>query len=148
MQGRSTSPIRNTSLFLGLDAWMIWNQKQGWSTWGEPMRGLELIMWSKGQWEALKKTESNGADRQTNRQTDRHLDIATLWLNRPSGADSVKIWLTLKISRLRRATSNMGTFHNKLGICCLWKIAKFHFRYCKVSWFYGWSFQYYFNKVG
>ena len=50
---------------------------------GGPMRGLELIMWSQGQWEALEKTASDDANRQT--------DIATLWLKRPSGANSVKI---------------------------------------------------------
>ena len=51
------------------------------------MRGLELIMWSQGQCEASKKTASHGANKQTHTQTD----IATPWLNRPSGANSVKI---------------------------------------------------------
>ena len=37
---------------------------------GRPMRGLELIMWPQGQWTT---------------------DMATLWLNQPSGADWVKI---------------------------------------------------------
>ena len=55
------------------------------------MIGLELIMWSQGQWKAWKKTAPNGTDRQTNKQTN----MATQWLNRPSGADSVKIQLKI-----------------------------------------------------
>ena len=47
------------------------------------MRGLELIMWPQGQWEASKKTAADGTDTQTHRQTD----MATLWLNRPSEND-------------------------------------------------------------
>ena len=44
---------------------------------GGPMRGLELIMGSQDQWEALKKNAPDGANRQTScRQTD----MATLWL--------------------------------------------------------------------
>ena len=35
------------------------------------MKGLELIMWSQGQWEASKKTSPDGADRQTDKQTHR-----------------------------------------------------------------------------
>ena len=38
------------------------------------MRGWDLVMWSDGQREALKKTGHNGADRQKDRQTDRRTD--------------------------------------------------------------------------
>ena len=38
----------------------------------------------------FKKISWGGLNWQTQRQTDRHLDMATLWLNRPSGANSVK----------------------------------------------------------
>ena len=46
---------------------------------GGPMRGLELIMWHEGQWEASKKLA------QRRRTTDPQTNMATLWLNRPSG---------------------------------------------------------------
>ena len=45
-------------------------------------------MGSQGRWKASKKTASDGT---TNRHTDTQTDVATLWLNQPSGADSVKI---------------------------------------------------------
>ena len=38
---------------------------------GGPIRGLELIMWPQGQWEALKKKTALNC---TGRQTDRHTD--------------------------------------------------------------------------
>ena len=41
------------------------------------MRGLELILWSQGQWEASEKTASNGADKHTNKHTDGHRDFMT-----------------------------------------------------------------------
>ena len=41
------------------------------------MRDLELIMWSQGQSEALKKTASDGANKHTNTQTDGHSDSMT-----------------------------------------------------------------------
>ena len=37
---------------------------------GGPMRGLELIMWSQGQWEASEKTAPDGAHRQTSGHGD------------------------------------------------------------------------------
>ena len=37
-----------------------------------PMRGQELIMWSQGQWAASKKTATDGADRQTDKQIHGH----------------------------------------------------------------------------
>ena len=54
---------------------------KGGREWG-PMRGLELIMWSQGQWEASEKTAPDG----TNRQTSGHGEspLATLWPTRPS----------------------------------------------------------------
>ena len=42
---------------------------------GGPMRGLELIMSSQGQWEASKKTEPIG--KQTDRHPDRYGDSMT-----------------------------------------------------------------------
>ena len=58
---------------------------------GGPMRGLELIMWPEGQWEALMKTAPDGSHGRTgDTRTDGRTDMATLWLNWPSGADSVK----------------------------------------------------------
>ena len=48
---------------------------------------LELIMWSQGQWKASEKNAPYGVDIQSDIRTD----MAILWLNRPSGADSVKI---------------------------------------------------------
>ena len=45
------------------------------------MRGLGTDHVISGPMRGLKKTASDGANRQTNRQTD----MATLWLNRPSG---------------------------------------------------------------
>ena len=47
--------------------------------------------------ERPKKTAYDGANRQTDRQTDRHLDIATLWLTLPRGPSQWKyslIWLS------------------------------------------------------
>ena len=38
------------------------------------MRGLKLIMWPEGQWEASKKTAPDGTDRQTHTHTDGHGD--------------------------------------------------------------------------
>ena len=47
---------------------------------GLSMRGLKLIMWSEGQWEASKKIPWEG-----DTQTHRHTDIATTRPNQPSG---------------------------------------------------------------
>ena len=44
--------------------------KEGW-----PIRGLELIMWPEGHWEASKNITGKGDIRQ--------IDIVTLWKNRP-----------------------------------------------------------------
>ena len=49
---------------------------------GGPMKGLELIMWPQGKWKAKKLYPMA--------QTDIPTDMATLWLNRPSGVNSVK----------------------------------------------------------
>ena len=43
----------------------------------------------------IKKIAPNGANRQTSRQ----LDMATLWLNRPRWADSVKITFNFLLSK-------------------------------------------------
>ena len=47
-----------------------------------------------GPLRGLKKTAPNGK----NRQTDKRLDMATLGLNRPSGANSVKTNMKLNLS--------------------------------------------------
>ena len=44
---------------------------------GGPMRGLEMIVWPEGKWEASKKTASDGTDKQTNRHPDGHGDSMT-----------------------------------------------------------------------
>ena len=44
---------------------------------GEPMKGLEVIIWSEGQWEASKKIK--------NKQTDRCTGIGTTRPKRPKG---------------------------------------------------------------
>ena len=44
---------------------------------GGPKRGLELIMWSQGRWEAYKKTAPNGADTKTDILTNGHGDSMT-----------------------------------------------------------------------
>ena len=58
--------------------------------------------------ERPKKTAPDGADRQVNHP---HTDLATLWLNRPSGAYSVKIaslshWLLKKEVKQKYKNSN------------------------------------------
>ena len=53
---------------------------------GGPIRGLERIIWPQGQWEAKKKLHFT----QWRRHTDIQTDMATLWLNRPNGANSLK----------------------------------------------------------
>ena len=60
-------------------------KKKIWSTWDfffYQWEAWDLVMWPVGQWEASKNIEWRG---QTHRQTNRQTDIATLWLNRPSG---------------------------------------------------------------
>ena len=48
------------------------SREEGW-----PMRGLELIMWSEGQWEASNKITMKG--------DKKHMDIATTRPKRPKG---------------------------------------------------------------
>ena len=72
------------------------------------------MTWPEGQWEASKTMGDCFAPMgppllpwdsmaQTHRQTDRQTDMAILWLNRPSGADSVK------------NTPHPWVFHTSLG---------------------------------
>ena len=60
----------------------------GHALWGDrlalPMRGRDLIMWPKGQWEALQEVTWKG-------HIQRKTDIATLWKNRPRAVSLKKL---------------------------------------------------------
>ena len=58
------------------------------------MRGLELIIWLEGQWEAL-KNEPDGKKRQLDKQTDGHGDSMT---KSAQWADAMKIWFSEDIA--------------------------------------------------
>ena len=62
---------------------------------GGPMRGLELIMWLRAN--ERPKKNCTWWRRLTDRQVT---DMATIWLNRPSGADSMKILHTATLGLL------------------------------------------------
>ena len=74
----------------------------------EPIRGLELIMWFQGQWEALEKTAPNGANRQTSRQTDTRTWQLYDWI-RPVGPIQWKslIQETLNLSTTKDGSNNI-----------------------------------------
>ena len=98
---------------------------------GGPMRGLELV--TSGPMRCLNKNctwwrrhtdihpnmtpiwlnRPSGADSvkiYLMAQTNRHLDMATLWLNRPNGADSVKIHILFRSEKgLAKSTKSLNS---------------------------------------
>ena len=74
--------------------------KEGW-----PIRGLELIMWPEGQWEASKKITWKG---------DRQTDIATLWKHRPRGPMLWKYLIFVHFLHFMKKGNNKKTFSRQM----------------------------------
>ena len=102
---------------------------------GGPIRRLKLIMWPEGKWEASKKNCTRWrrtTDGRTDGRTDGQTDMATLWLNRPSGADSVREKKLLFKNQEKTACIHVCNFHKVYLNCNNLKILLLHIMWTKI----------------